>query len=157
PGLLKVLAKHEESVEKFLEHVWKREKLSHDEGMALMMVGMAAHYDPDPAAPLGLHLPFDPHTGRVDGERWARWLPHDPVRMVEEPASAEALLSLKGLYIDCGTKDQFHLLWGARMLHERLEALGVPHEYQEFDDDHSDVDYRMDISLPYLYRAIAPA
>jgi hypothetical protein len=28
--------------------------------------------------------------------------------------------------------------------------------YEEFDDDHSDVDYRMDVSLPFLYRALEP-
>jgi hypothetical protein len=26
--------------------------------------------------------------------------------------------------------------------------------YEEFDDDHSDIDYRMDVSLPFLYRAL---
>jgi hypothetical protein len=30
------------------------------------------------------------------------------------------------------------------------------HRYEEFDDDHSDVDYRMDVSLPFLYRALKP-
>ena len=37
-----------------------------------------------------------------------------------------------------------------------LAAAGITHRYEEFDDDHSDVDYRMDVSLPFLYRALAP-
>ena len=26
----------------------------------------------------------------------------------------------------------------------------------EFDDNHSDIDYRLDVSLPFLYRALKP-
>jgi hypothetical protein len=58
------------------------------------------------------------------------------------------------VYIDCGRKDQYHLLWGARMVHETLAARGVPHRYEEFDDDPSDVDYRMDTSLPWLVSVV---
>jgi len=31
---------------------------------------------------------------------------------------------------------------------------GILHRYEEFDDDHSDVDYWLDVSLPFLYRAL---
>jgi hypothetical protein len=31
---------------------------------------------------------------------------------------------------------------------------GIRHRYEEFDDDHSDIDYRMDVGLPFLYRAL---
>jgi enterochelin esterase-like enzyme len=156
PKVVRELGKHGGSLDRFLEAIWAKEKLSNDETMALMAVGMAAHYDADPEAPRGFHLPFDPETGAILPERWARWLPHDPVRLVDAPGSAAALKSLRGIWIDCGTKDQFHLLWGNRMVHRRLEALGVPHEYREFDDDHSDVDYRMDESLPFLYGRVGP-
>jgi hypothetical protein len=44
----------------------------------------------------------------------------------------------------------------ARILSKRLAAAGIRHTYEEFDDDHSDVDYRMDTSLPFLYRALKP-
>ena len=30
------------------------------------------------------------------------------------------------------------------------------HTYEEFDDNHSDIDYRMDVSLPFLYKALKP-
>jgi hypothetical protein len=36
-----------------------------------------------------------------------------------------------------------------------LNSAGVPHTYEEFDDDHSGIDYRLDRSLPLLYRALA--
>jgi hypothetical protein len=28
--------------------------------------------------------------------------------------------------------------------------------YEEFADTHSDIDYRTDVSLPFLYRALKP-
>jgi hypothetical protein len=31
----------------------------------------------------------------------------------------------------------------------------VPHVYQEFPDDHSSIDYRMDTSLPLLATALS--
>ena len=34
------------------------------------------------------------------------------------------------------------------------EKIGVPHRYEEFPDDHSSVDYRMDESLPFLAKAL---
>ena len=40
-------------VKNFLEHIWKKEKLTDGEGHALMIIAMAASYDPDPKAPLG--------------------------------------------------------------------------------------------------------
>ncbi len=43
-----------------------------------------------------------------------------------------------------------------RILSQRLAAAGIAHTYEEFDDNHSDIDYRMDVSLPFLYRALKP-
>ncbi len=40
-------------------------------------------------------------------------------------------------------------------MHRRLDELGVAHRYEEFDDNHSGVDYRMDLSLPFLAAALA--
>lgn len=154
PRLLRELSRHGGSVQRFLTAVHAKEKLEATETHTLMTIGMAAHYDPDPEAPLGFRLPLDLATGRIDPIAWERWLRWDPVRMID--SHAEALKSLRGFYIDCGRKDQYHLLWGARMLHERCDALGIPHRYEEFDDDHSDVDYRMDVSLPFLYAAVRP-
>ena len=67
---------------------------------------------------------------------------------------ANNLRKLAGIYIDCGWRDQFHIHYGTRLLSQRLRAAGIEHRYEEFDDDHSDVDYRMDVSLPFLYRAL---
>jgi hypothetical protein len=64
------------------------------------------------------------------------------------------LRSLKALYIDCGERDQFNLLYGARRFVRRLNELDIAHRYEEFADNHSGVDYRMDESLPFLAAAL---
>jgi len=37
----------------------------------------------------------------------------------------------------------------------RLNELGIAHRYEEFPDNHSGVDYRMDESLPVLAKALS--
>jgi S-formylglutathione hydrolase FrmB len=148
------LGKDDGRIQRFLEAVWKREKLSHPEGHCLMNLAMAATYDPDPRAPNGFRVPFNLETGEVILERWRAWRRHDPVNMAARHRAA--LKSLRGIYIDCGWRDQYHIHYGARLLSARLSAARVRHTYEEFDDNHSDIDYRMDVSLPFLYRALKP-
>lgn len=123
----------------------------------LMVLAMAATYDPDPEAPKGVRLPVDFETAEIDPERWAAWLAHDPVVLVGRPECQANLRSLRGLYLDCGSKDQYHLVYGARAFVRALRAAGIPHLFEEFDDDHTNVDYRMDVSLPFLYEALTGA
>jgi enterochelin esterase-like enzyme len=136
----------------FLEHLWSKRSPSGMDISTLMMVCMAATYDPDPKAPNGFRLPFDMHTGELIESRWKRWLAHDPVHLVAKHTNA--LRSLKALFIDCGWRDQYHIHFGSRQLSARLDQLKVKHRYEEFDGTHSGIDYRMDVSLPYLYRAL---
>jgi S-formylglutathione hydrolase FrmB len=141
-------------IKRFLEHVWKKEKLSTAEGHCIMNLCMAATYDPDPRAPLGFRVPVNLETGEAIWERWKKWRAHDPIHLVAKYRTG--LKSLRGIYIDCGWRDQYHLHFGARILSQRLAEAGIRHTYQEFDDNHSDIDYRMDVSLPFLYRALKP-
>lgn len=138
----------------FLEAVWKKHRVSHAEGHAIMNLCMAATYDPDPRAPNGFRLPFNLETGELLPARWKRWLANDPIHMVRR--HRRALASLKGIYIDCGSRDQYHIHYGTRILSRELQKAGIRHAYEEFDDTHSDIDYRMDVSLPFLYKAIKP-
>jgi enterochelin esterase-like enzyme len=141
-------------IKRFLAHVWQKEKLTAKEGHCIMNVCMAATYDPDPKAPNGFRVPFNLESGEPIAERWRRWLAHDPINLVAKYRGN--LKSLRGIYIDCGWRDQYHIHYGARILAKRLAAAGIRHRYEEFDDDHSDIDYRMDASLPFLYRALKP-
>jgi hypothetical protein len=139
-------------VRRFLAAMWDKEKLSEAEMHAIMELAMAASYDPDHKAPNGFRLPFNLETGELLPKRWAKWRAHDPVNLVGR--HAHNLRRLRGIYIDCGWRDQYHLHFGARLLSKRLHEHGIHHVYEEFDDTHSSIDYRMDVSLPFLSRAL---
>ncbi len=74
--------------------------------------------------------------------------------MVALETQSDDLRRLKALYIDCGERDQFNLLYGARRFVRRLKEFDIAHRYEEFPDNHSGVDYRMDTSLPFLVEAL---
>jgi hypothetical protein len=103
--------------------------------------------------PLGLCL------GSLDTQ--GRCLPHSADRLEVFPpvvaieTQADNPRRLKALYIDCGEKDQFNLLYGARRFVRRLNELGIAHRYEEFPDNHTGVDYRLDESLPFLAVALS--
>ena len=154
--LCDALARHGGSVERFFASFEGAPKVRGADFHALMLIAMAASYAPDPNAPLGVALPVDLHTAEVDEERWAQWMAHDPLKIVQNPAAQASLKALQGLFIDCGRRDQYHLHYGARRLSAQLNTAGVEHTYQEFDDNHSSIDYRLDTSLPFLHRALKP-
>lgn len=139
-------------VRRFLEAVWRKQRLSTAEGHAIMNVCMAASYDPDPRAPNGFRLPYDLETGELIAARWRAWQRHDPIHLVTR--YAKNLRTLRGIFIDCGWRDQYHIHYGTRLLSKRLRAAGIKHVYEEFDDTHSDIDYRLDVSLPFLSKAL---
>ena len=147
PGVLMKI--REKGIEAFLDDFKMGKKVG--DFHTMMMLAMAATYDPDPDAPYGIRLPVTPDTCELIEERWQRWLAWDPVELIERADVQTNLKSLNGLYIDCGSRDQYKLVFGARQLVKRLKALDINHRYEEFADNHSSVDYRMDESLPYLY------
>ncbi|MCR9163063.1 MAG: alpha/beta hydrolase [Nannocystaceae bacterium] len=148
------LARHGGNPVAFFERFESAPKVRGADFHVLMMLAMAASYAPDPDAPLGISLPVDLHTAEVDEAQWQRWLAHDPLRIVDDPGALEQLRSLEALLIDCGSRDQYHLHYGARRLVKKLAAAGIEHTYEEFDDNHSSIDYRLDVSLPRLFDAL---
>jgi S-formylglutathione hydrolase FrmB len=94
-------------------------------------------------------LPFEPRTGQLRHDVWARWLAWDPVRMVER--YAEALRGLRAIYVDSGKRDQFFLDLGAEAFRLQLERMGVTDVFFElFDATHSAIEYRYPLALRYL-------
>jgi S-formylglutathione hydrolase FrmB len=154
PAALLALEPHGRDVTTFVTHLRGARKVKSHEMEALMLLAMAATYDPDPGAPYGVRLPVDSATCTLDAEAWARWLAHDPLTLIEQPDCQERLRGLRGLFVDCGTLDQYMLQYPTRSLVRRLTDLGIDHRYEEFTDDHSSIDYRMDVSLPYLYERL---
>lgn len=120
----------------------------------LNILCMAACYSPDPTQPSGIALPFEPGTGAIRQDVWERWLAFDPLRMIEGDEAAANLRKLDLLFLDCGNRDEFNLQWGLRQFVEKLEAKGIGHEHEEFDDGHRGTSYRYDVSLPKLVRAL---
>jgi S-formylglutathione hydrolase FrmB len=128
-------------------------KMRGDDHAPLNILAMAAAYSPRSGACAGLDLPFDPDTARLRPDVWERWLSHDPVRFV--PRSIEAFRRLRSIFLDCGTRDEFNLRWGTRMVAESLLAGGVEVVHEEFDDNHRDTNYRYDRSLAFLLPRLA--
>jgi putative esterase len=136
------------SVERFWEDFRSRPAFSKDTDHTLLNDWcMAACYSAEEDG--SVHLPYDTETGELRTEIWERWLAWDPVRMV--PRHADALRSLKAIYIDAGKRDQFYLDLGAEAFRRALETIGVTDVFFElFDATHSGIEYRYPLGLKYL-------
>lgn len=154
PTACSVLEKTGGDIGAFLKVFWSGKQPTGRDYSTLMVVAMAASYDPCPDRPWGIRLPFDLQTLELDQEAWANWLEFDPVIMIDQPACQEALRGLRGLYIDVGTRDQYNIQYGTRRLAKKLEHFGIDFHYEEFDGTHSGIDWRLDTSLPFLARAL---
>lgn len=155
PTACSVLATCEGDIDAFLRGFWSRNRPSGHDYTTLMILAMAASYDPDSGVPGRIRLPFDLRTCELDPVRWERWLRFDPLTLVDQ--HAEALASLHALYLDVGLYDQYNIQYGTRRLADRLSALGVAHRYEEFEGSHSSIDWRLDHSLPWLANALISA
>ena len=125
-----------------------------DDGNLVMTYGVAACFSADDDG--RVHLPFDPATGRLVDDVWARWLAWDPVRMV--PRYADALRGLRAIWVDAGKRDQWYLDLGAEAFRRELAAIGVEDvRFELFDGTHSGIDYRYPLSLAYLAERLTPS
>jgi enterochelin esterase family protein len=132
-----------------IEKFWREDaRKGKDDFAALNTIGMSACYSPNENSELGFDLPFDLETGEMRYDVWERWLAHDPVRLVEK--HADDLKSLKLLYIDAGTRDEFALDLGARILCKKLKDSDVPFLHEEFEDGHMQIAYRQNRSLELI-------
>ena len=115
----------------------------------LITLGCAAAFSPaDDGTPV---LPFDPVSGRLREDVWARWLAWDPVRMIE--SRAEAVRGLHSIWIDAGTRDEWFLDLGAEAFRAALRDIGVGDEtvrFELFDATHMAIDYRYPLALAWL-------
>lgn len=152
-GAVEELAKHDGSIERFIAHLESAKKLTRSEVTCLMICAMAATYDPDPASYLNIRFPVDLRTAELIPERWRNWLRHDPAVIAAE--HLDALRQLKGIYLDCGIRDEFHIQFGVRRICDTLKAAGIDHVHEEFDDGHMEIDYRQDRFLPWLAGVIS--
>jgi pimeloyl-ACP methyl ester carboxylesterase len=128
-------------------------RMGGDDHAVVNLLAMCAAYSPDPAQPLGVALPFDLQTARIDERVWATWLAEDPVRFVER--DPEPFRALQSLFIDCGTRDEYGLRWGARMLARLVQGGKATVFHEEYEDGHRGTAYRFDRSLAFLAPRLA--
>ena len=99
-------------------------------------LGFAVAFSPNPDRPPFLaDFPFEivqQELKRVDAV-WQKWLAHDPVALVA--LHQAALRQLRAIRFDCGTSDA--MLGPNRKFAEALTAARIPHQFEEFDGDHT--------------------
>ena len=142
------------SYDVFFERLAEADPITFDEhGGPLENYGYAASYSPDPERPGRALLPFEIETGRLVDEVWERWLARDPVRMA--PGHADALRSLRRVYLDAGKGDEYFLDLGAQAFANELSKLGVEHTLELFDGKHGGLTYRYPAAIRELAIALA--
>jgi putative esterase len=151
--VVRALRDYDGSYERFWEDFASRPPMSkQSDGDLVITYGVAAAFSADEDGTV--HLPFDLGTGRLVDDVWARWLAWDPVRMV--PMHADALRSLRAIYVDGGTRDEWYLELGALAFRDALAEIGVTDVACElFEAAHGGIDYRYPHGLAYLAQRLA--
>lgn len=141
------------SYERFWDDFRSRPAMSKETDASLVMTyGVAACFSAEEDGTV--RLPFELETGRLVPEVWKRWLAWDPVRMA--PGYADALRGLRAIYLDAGTRDEWHLDLGAEAMRRALAEIGVDDvRFELFDATHMGIDYRYPIGLAYLAERLA--
>jgi S-formylglutathione hydrolase FrmB len=114
----------------------------------------AAAYSPTPDG--GIELPFRLDTGEVVPEVWERWLAWDPVRLAG--VNSEALRAARGIWIDAGRNDEYHLDLGAEAFRQAVARAGVADEvvhFELFEGTHRNTTWRYPLSLAFLAERLA--
>lgn len=86
--------------------------------------------------PFFVDLPFTYPEGNIIEPVRQKWSKSDPLNMLS--TYSDSLRSMKGIYIDIGTRDLLGFKESADIFHSRLLSLGINHEYYVFDGGHSD-------------------
>ncbi|HEY7075016.1 MAG TPA: alpha/beta hydrolase-fold protein [Solirubrobacteraceae bacterium] len=136
----------------FFDRMAAAESFDYDRFGAIMTYGCAAAWSPDPANPGKALMPFDIPSGRLVDDVWQQWLAWDPVRMA--PQRADALRSLRRIYLDAGKADEFYLDLGAQAFADELDKLGVEHTLELFDGKHGGLTYRYPGAIRELVLAL---
>jgi S-formylglutathione hydrolase FrmB len=121
------------------------------------VLGISACFSPDSeGVPV---LPVDARTGELRAQVWRRWLDWDPVRMI--PGHSEQLRSLRGVWIDAGSEDEFFLDLAARAVERALRRTGIAGDGLHFEivpgADHDAIGRRQVDSLCWLAERLSAA
>ncbi|MDB4964642.1 MAG: putative esterase [Myxococcales bacterium] len=119
----------------------------------------AAAWSPKPHGPYsfghGFDFPLNLLTAAVRDDVWARWLAHDPVRMLDAPHHRAALSQMSAIYLDAGIADEHNLQLATRQLASRLAHHSLPYTHEEFEGGHYNTQHRYERSLSVLTAALS--
>ncbi|MGO9558378.1 MAG: alpha/beta hydrolase [Acidimicrobiales bacterium] len=126
------------------------------DGPLLECYALSACYSPGlaPGTEHTVELPFDPTTGQIRKDVFARWCELDPVAMA--PSHLDALASLGAIWIDCGRSDEHFLDVAADQLAAVLSKAGIEHHHELFAGGHRRTEHRYPLALAYLAKRLAP-
>lgn len=99
---------------------------------------MSACYSPK-GSKGDFYFPIDTETGALIPEVWDQWKLKDPLVFLEERGFYKTKTALM---LDVGNRDQFHLQYGARQLHQQMKRNHFKHQYSEFDGTHFEISER---------------
>ena len=155
PKAARALRAWDGSIERWWEDFSGREAFTRpDDQLLVILLGVAACFSADPDGTP--RLPFDPATGALREDVWARWLAWDPVRMV--PDHVDTLRGLRAVWIDAGTRDEWYLDLGAVAFRDALAGIGVTDvAFELFDAGHGGIDWRYPLALAYLAERLTAA
>ncbi|TCO47616.1 putative esterase [Kribbella antiqua] len=152
PNLARLLRyKYDGSYDTFFESFHSRAGQNTHEDLQLVEIyGYSAAYSAEPDGTV--LLPYD-DLGVVIPEIWERWLTRDPVEMVRQPQYADALRSMRAVWIDAGKQDEYYLDLGATAFHRAAQKVGVPDErlhFELFEGKHGGIEYRYPLAVRWL-------
>jgi S-formylglutathione hydrolase FrmB len=154
PATARALRRYGGSWERFWDDFRERARTqrtlsNRDDPVLVNTYAMAACYSSNEDGTID--FPFDLETGRLVPEVWERWLAWDPVRRA--PEAAEALRSMRAIWIDSGKGDEYFLDLGATAFRDVLRELGVPDDvvrFELFEGKHGGIVWRYPLSLRFL-------
>jgi hypothetical protein len=152
---VRFLREYDHDIDRWWEDFRSRPAFTKEADMVLLMtLGCSACFSArDDGTP---ELPFDPKTGVLRPDVWQRWLAWDPLRMIDH--HVEALRSLRAVWIDAGTHDEWFLDLGAEAFRDGVLRSGLPEErihFELFDGGHGGMDYRYPLALEWLAGRLA--
>jgi enterochelin esterase-like enzyme len=143
--------KYEGSYQKYFEVLETKTGRTTMEDLHLLEIyGYASAYSAEPDGTV--LLPFD-ELGSIIPDIWARWMSRDPVEMAKDQQYADALRSLRAVWIDAGRQDEYYLDLGATAFHQAARQAGVPDErlhFELFEGTHGGIEYRYPMAVKWL-------
>ena len=121
----------------YLESIWPEAPNGPVEGndASQIVYAYAAAYSPNVNnPPFYVDLPVRFPTGELIDDVWQRWLSVDPVVNCRD--RLEQLGQLRGILLDVGVNDDYHLQWGHRILADQLTRAGISHVERENFGNH---------------------